>query len=327
MPQTAMTHQTTMTRLTHAPATTLLPTAVTNTARDKYPLELFFRVVIMGNGIRTAALLGLLSGFFVVCGTLLAGPDGALAALFFAALMNVFAYFFSDKIVLMMYGAKEISEPDNPRLHRIVEGLAKKAGIPKPKVYMINQESPNAFATGRGPGHAAVAVTKGIMRILPDNEIEAVLAHEIAHIKNRDILISSIAATIAGAISWLASMSRYALIFGGSRDDRRGGNNLIGLLFMMILAPIIAMVIKLAISRTREYGADYTGAMISGNPEALASALEKISGIAQAHPMSGNGATAHMFIVNPFSAQGMMSLLSTHPPVEERVARLRGMKI
>jgi heat shock protein HtpX len=245
-------------------------------------------------------------------------------ALFIALAMNFFAYWFSDKIVLGMYGAREVSEAEAPELYSIVRTLSQKAGLPMPKVYIIDADQPNAFATGRNPRHGAVAVTTGIMRILDRNELAGVISHELAHIKNRDILVSTIAATIAGAISYLAQMAQWAMIFGGRRDDDEGGNP-IAALVMMIVAPIAAMLVQLAISRTREYGADAGGARIVGNPLYLANALKKLHYASQRIPLEANPATSHMFIVNPLSGGGFAKLFSTHPPIEERIARLEAM--
>jgi heat shock protein HtpX len=239
--------------------------------------------------------------------------------------MNFFSYWFSDKIVLKMYGAHEVTPADAPQLHQIVEELAREAGIPKPRVYIIPDDSPNAFATGRNPEHAAVAATEGIMRLLTPIELKGVLAHEIGHVRNRDILIQTIAATMAGAIMILADMARFGAIFGMGRDDEEGGG-IFGILVMSIIAPIAAMLIQMAISRSREYLADETGAHLSHNPESLARALEKLSLGVQRAPMDANPATAHMFIVNPLTGSSLMNLFSTHPPIEERVARLRAMR-
>jgi heat shock protein HtpX len=237
--------------------------------------------------------------------------------------MNFFAYFFSHKIVLAMYGAKEVTEAEAPELYKIVRRLAQRAGLPMPKVYIIQSEQPNAFATGRSPKHGVVAVTTGIMRILSREELEGVIGHELAHIKHRDILISTIAATIAGAISYLAQMAMWASIFGRS-DDEDSGHPIVSLL-MMIIAPIIAMIIQLAISRAREYSADEGGAKIAGNPLYLANALRKLHYASQAIPMEANPGTAHLFIVNPLSGRSLIKLLSTHPPIEERIERLEAM--
>jgi heat shock protein HtpX len=247
-------------------------------------------------------------------------------AFILALAMNFFSYWFSDKIVLRMYGAQETTPADAPQLHQIVDELAHEAGIPKPRVYIIPDDSPNAFATGRNPEHAAVAATEGILRLLTPTELKGVLAHEIGHVRNRDILISTIAATMAGAIMILADMARFGAIFGGSRDDNEGGGGIIGILVMSIIAPIAAMLIQMAVSRSREYLADETGAHLAHNPESLARALEKLSMGVQRAPMDASPATAHMFIVNPLTGSSLMNLFSTHPPIEERVARLRAMR-
>jgi heat shock protein HtpX len=246
-------------------------------------------------------------------------------AFLLAAGMNFFSYWFSDKIVLSMYGARQIEESADPRFYGIVRNLAQRANLPMPKVYLIDSETPNAFATGRNPEHAAVAATTGIMRILGDDELAGVMAHELAHVKNRDILISTIAATFAGAITYLAHMAQWAAIFGGGRRDDDEGGGVFGMLFMAILAPIAAMLVQMAISRSREFGADAGGASISGNPLSLANALQKLEMANQRIPMETNAATAHMFIVTPLTGGGVMSLFSTHPPIPERVARLQDM--
>ena len=238
-------------------------------------------------------------------------------------LVLIFSYWFSDKIVLKMYRAQEVSEQEAPELFSMVKRLTQKAGLPMPKVYIINQDQPNAFATGRNPAHAAVAVTTGIMRILSREELEGVIGHELAHVQHRDILIGTVAATIAGAISYLAHMAQWAMIFGG-RDDDDGGNPLAAIV-MMIVAPIAAMLIQMAISRSREYAADRGGAKIAGNPQHLADALKKLHMASQRVPMKAEPATAHMFIVNPLSGRGFSKLFSTHPPMEERIARLESM--
>jgi heat shock protein HtpX len=252
-------------------------------------------------------------------------------ALILAGGMNFFSYWFSDKIVLRMYGAQEVSPNDDPELHGLVQELATRAGLPMPKVYVIPEETPNAFATGRNPQHAAVAVTHGIRRILNKRELAGVLGHELTHVLNRDILISSIAATLAGAISYLAHMAQWGMMFGGGRDrdEEGGGGNIFSLLIMMIVAPMAAMLIQMAVSRSREYGADAGGAKICGDPLALASALRKLHMGAQDVPLQVSNATAnataHMFIVNPLSGGGIANLFSTHPPMAERVARLEAM--
>lgn len=267
--------------------------------------------------VRTTLLLGLLTGIFLAIGYLLGGMGGATIALMFAGLMNFFAYWYSDKIVLRMYGAKP---SDDKRLNSIIKDLAKEADLPLPKVYIINTPVPNAFATGRDPKHAAVAATRGLLDALDKEEVEGVIAHELAHVKNRDILISTMAATIGGAISWLGYMAWWSMM-----GQRRGGNIL--LLPLIILAPLAATIVRMAISRGREYHADYTGAIISKNPLGLASALQKIEHIARNHPMHGNAATAHMWIVNPFKGDALVNLFSTHPPVAERVKKLKEIKI
>jgi heat shock protein HtpX len=245
----------------------------------------------------------------------------------FAVLMNAGAYWFSDKIVLKMYRAQEVSEAEAPQLHATVHRLATAASLPMPKVYIIPTESPNAFATGRNPQHAAVAVTQGIMKVLTPDELEGVLAHEIGHVKNRDILIGTIAATLAGAIMILARFAQFAAIFGGGGRDRDEGGGVLGLIAMAILAPIGAMLVQMAVSRSREYLADASGARFCGRPESLARALEKIASASRRAPLKASPATAHMFILSPLSGKGMMSLFSTHPPVEKRVERLRAMRV
>jgi heat shock protein HtpX len=262
----------------------------------------------------------------MVAGRALAGQRGMLMALIFAAFMNFVSYFFSDKIALAMYRAQPVSREDLPRVYNIVERLSQKVGLPMPKVYVIPNDSPNAFATGRNPNHASVAVTQGILGLLNDDELEGVLAHELGHVRNRDILISSVAATLAGAITWLASMARWGMIFGGygDRDDRRGGGG-IAAIIMMIVAPIAATLIQLAVSRSREYGADDTGAHWTGNPYALASALAKIDAYSRRMPLVATPSTAHLFIIQPFLG-GMTfgNLFSTHPPTAKRIERLTG---
>jgi heat shock protein HtpX len=280
----------------------------------------------MGNTLKTTLLLAVLTVLFVLVGKAIGGQSGMVFAFGLAIVMNVGSYWFSDKIVLRMYGAREVTEAEAPQLHGMVRRLATAAGTPMPKVCIIPEESPNAFATGRNPAHAAVAVTEGIVRILSPDELEGVLAHEMAHVKNRDILIGTVAATLAGAIMMLANMARFAAIFGGgSRDDREGGGGL-ELLVMAILAPLGAMLVQMAVSRSREYLADETGARFCGRPEALARALEKISGWSKQVPMNASPATAHMFILSPLSGGGIMSLFSTHPPVEKRVERLLALR-
>ncbi len=278
------------------------------------------------NSLKTALLLGLLTGLLMLIGGWFGGQHGVVIAFVVAMVMNFASYWFSDRIVLSMYRAREVTEAEAPELYNIVRNLALAAQLPMPRVYIVPGETPNAFATGRNEHHAAVAVTEGILGILKKDELEGVLGHELTHIKNHDILIGSIAATIAGAIVMLANMAQWAAIFGGGRDDDEGGSNIFGLIAMAILAPIAASLIQMAISRSREYLADEGGAKISGKPLSLASALGKLSGAAQALPMQANPSTAHMFIVNPLSGRSLMNLFSTHPPVEERIARLRSMR-
>jgi heat shock protein HtpX len=280
------------------------------------------------NQIKTVVLLGALTGLLLWVGQLVGGVSGLTIAFAFAIIMNIGSYWFSDKIVLKMYKAKQINESENPRLYKIVKEVVEKAKVPMPKVYIIPSDASNAFATGRNPEHAAVAATQGILNLLNDKELKGVMAHEIAHVKNRDILISSVAATIAGVISYVAFMARWAAIFGGfGGRDNRGSGNIVSLILLAIVTPLIAMVIQLAISRSREYIADATGARIVQNSNGLASALEKLHNDTKRHPLRlGNQSTAHMFINNPFSARGMMSLLSTHPSHTERVRRLNSMK-
>jgi len=282
------------------------------------------------NTLRTTILLALLTALLIWIGDMLGGRQGAIIALVLAGGMNFFSYWFSDKIVIKMYGGQEVTAQDDPELYGLVQDLAQRAGLPMPKVYVLPQDTPNAFATGRNAEHAAVAVTDGIRRILNKRELTGVLGHELTHVKNRDILVSTIAATLAGAISYLAQMAQWAMIFGGNRDrDEEGGGNIFGLIVMMIVAPIAAMLIQMAVSRSREYGADEGGAKITGDPLALASALRKLHMGAQNIPLEANNATAnataHMFIVNPLTGHGLASLFSTHPPMEERIARLEAM--
>jgi heat shock protein HtpX len=279
----------------------------------------------MANGIKTALLLGLLSAVLLAIGELLGGANGLVIAFLFAAVMNFVSYWFSDKIVLRMYRAQPVG-PEHP-LYRIVERLTMRASLPMPKVYIIPDPSPNAFATGRNPSHAAVAATEGILQVLSEHELEGVIAHELAHVKHRDILISSVAATIAAAIMMTARMAQFAALFGGygGRDEGRDrGNNPIALLAMIILAPLAAMLIQMAISRSREFSADAGGAAIAGNPYGLADALRKIDAVSKRVPLDANPATAHMFIVKPFSGAGLMSLFSSHPPTEARIRALLG---
>jgi heat shock protein HtpX len=278
----------------------------------------------MGNAFKTAFLLTLLTLLLMFIGRAFGGQNGMLLALAFAAVMNFVSYFYSDKIALKMYRAQPVTREELPRAYAAVERLTQKIGIPMPKIYVIPNDSPNAFATGRNPQHASVAVTQGILNLLNDEELEGVLAHELGHVNNRDILISSVAATVAGAITMLASMGRFAMIFGGmgNRDDRRGGG--LGALFMLILAPIAASLIQLAVSRSREYQADATGAHFTGNPYALASALAKLDAYSRRLPMQASPSTAHLFIIQPFLGMNFGSLFSTHPPIAKRIERLTG---
>jgi len=280
----------------------------------------------VSNALKTAVLLGGLTGLLVGLGYLIGGPSVAIIALIFAGVMNFVAYWFSDKLALKMAGAKEVTSQEAPELHSIVDEVATLAGVPKPKVYIIENESPNAFATGRNPEHAAVAATTGIMRILDRRELRAVIGHEIGHVKNRDILTSSIAATIAGAISYLQTMLMFGAMFGGGRDDRNGGSMLMPFL-ASIVAAFAAGMLQMAISRTREFAADKSGAEYTNDPMALATALGKLHNGVQMRPMAekaGAEATSSLYIVHPFRAGGGLSkLFSTHPPVEERIARLR----
>jgi heat shock protein HtpX len=279
----------------------------------------------MGNWFKTTILLGIMTALIVSIGGLLGGQQGMIFAFILAAGMNFFSYFYSDKIVLRMYRASEVTASENPHLHGIVRELAERAQLPMPRVYIIPEDTPNAFATGRNPHHAVVAVTRGLLNLMNRDEIMGVLSHEMAHIKNRDILIGSIAATMAGAIMIIANMARWTAIFGGGSDDEEGGLGGIGLIIMSILAPVAAMLIQMAISRSREYHADSTGASFTGRPSGLASALEKLgtySGRIPMHTKSPN--TAHMFIVNPLRGSTIANLFSTHPPLQERIARLRG---
>lgn len=279
------------------------------------------------NTIKTGLLLGVLTGLLMLIGGYFGGKQGVVIAFIFATVMNFGAYWFSDKLILRMYNAQEVGESQAPQLYAIVKNLALKASLPMPKVYIVPGDTPNAFATGRNEDHAVVAVTEGILRILNREELEGVLAHELTHIKNKDMLIGSIAATLAGAVVMLANMAQWAAIFGGSnRDDSEEGSGVIGLIAMAILAPIAATIIQMAISRSREYLADEGGARVSGKPYGLAGALEKLSKASQAMPMDANPSTAHIFIVNPLTGKSLMNLFSTHPPIEERVARLRSMK-
>ncbi len=274
------------------------------------------------NQVKTVVLLTALAALLVIIGGALGGKHGATIALVIALVLNFGSYWFSDKIVLSMYHAQEVSESEAPDLYHLVQQLTDRAGLPMPRVYIIPDDSPNAFATGRNPSHAAVAVTEGILRLLSWEELAGVIGHELGHVRNRDILIQSIAATIGAAITYLA---QFGFLFGGRRDDEEGGSSLVGALLMMILAPLAAAVIQMAISRSREYIADDTGAHICGNPLWLAGALDKLRRGSEAIPMHADQATAHMFIVSPLFSGGLASLFSTHPPIEQRIARLQEM--
>jgi heat shock protein HtpX len=280
----------------------------------------------MGNTFKTAFLLTALTLLLMFIGRAFGGQNGMLLALAFAAVLNFVSYFFSDKIALKMYRARPMTREELPRAYQIVERLTQRIGIPMPKMYVIPTDSPNAFATGRNPAHASVAMTQGILNLLNDEEMEGVLAHELGHVRNRDILISSIAATIAGAITYLAEMGRWAMIFGGYErsDNDRGGGGGIAALFMLIVAPIAAMLIQLAVSRSREYQADATGAHLTGNPYALASALQKLDAYSRRVPMAATPSTAHLFIIQPLLGMNFGSLFSTHPPIAKRIERLTG---
>jgi heat shock protein HtpX len=282
-------------------------------------------MITMGNQLKTTFLLAIMTVFIMIVGNLLGGRQGMVIALIMAAGMNFFSYWYSDKIVLKMYQAREATPEQAPELFDIVKTLARQAGLPMPKIYIIPREAPNAFATGRNPDHAVVAVTQGLLNLMERQEVLGVLAHEMAHVKNRDILIGTVAATMAGAIMLLATMARWSAIFGGiGRDDDNGGLGVVGMIVMSIIAPLAAMIIQMAVSRSREYQADATGARIAGNPEGLARALEKLGTYSRRIPMDAQPSTAHMFIVNPLSGKSLQNLFSTHPPLEERISRLRG---
>jgi heat shock protein HtpX len=280
------------------------------------------------NSVKTVLLLGLLTGLLLAIGAWFGGQSGMTMALLFAAVMNFGAYWFSDKIVLAMHGAKAVDQAGAPDLYAVVANLAQKAGIPMPRLYMYDHPSPNAFATGRGPNHAAVAVSTGILKLMSREELEGVLAHELSHVMNRDVLISTVAATMAGAIMFLARIAQFGALFGGygGRDNDREGANPLGLLFMAILSPIAAMLIQMAISRSREYQADASGAALMGTPYPLASALRKLGQATQRIPMDVSPAVSHLYIVKPFSGRSLLSLFSTHPPLEDRIARLLGQR-
>jgi heat shock protein HtpX len=277
------------------------------------------------NKLKTTFFLASLAVLFVMVGSLIGGQSGATVAFVIALVMNVGAYWFSDKIVLRMYGAKQVSEAEAPVLHRIVRNLATRAHLPMPKVYLIENDAPNAFATGRDPAHAAIAATTGILRILTEEELTGVMAHELSHVAHRDILISTVAATIAGAISYLAHMLQWTLMFGGGDREDRHPLSFVAEIAVMILAPIAATLIHLAVSRSREYDADEGGAQLCGQPLMLAEALRKLQVGIQRIPMQANPSTAHLFIVSPLTGGGVLSLFSTHPPMEARIARLEAM--
>jgi heat shock protein HtpX len=281
----------------------------------------------MSNVFKTGLLLAVLTAMLVLLGGALGGRQGMVIAFMFALAMNFASYWWSDKIVLAMYRAQPITEAQAPGLYGMVRRLATRAGVPMPRVYLIPTDQPNAFATGRNPEHAVVAVTEGIMRILDDDELEGVLAHELAHVTNRDILISTIAATLAGAITYLAHMAQWAAIFGGGRHDDDDAPSPVVMILMAVVAPIAAMLVQMAVSRSREFQADATGARLAGRTWGLSKALEKLEIAKEAAPMNANPATAHLFIVNPLSGQALMRLFSTHPPIEERIARLRAMRL
>ncbi|HTD24709.1 MAG TPA: zinc metalloprotease HtpX [Terriglobales bacterium] len=281
----------------------------------------------MGNTLKTAFLLTFMTLFLMFVGQVLGGQNGLIWALIIASVMNFVAYFFSDKIALAMYRAQPITREQFPRVYNVVERLTQRIGLPMPKIYLIPTPSPNAFATGRNPKHASVAVTQGILELLDDEELEGVLAHELGHVRNRDILTSSIAATLAGAVTLLARSAYWASLFGGyggSRDDRNRGSNPIVMLLMLIFAPLAAMLIQLWVSRTREYAADETGAHFTGNPEALARALQKLDAYSKRMPLVASPSTAHLFIVKPYVSDLFSSLFSTHPPIPKRIERLTG---
>jgi heat shock protein HtpX len=280
----------------------------------------------MANQIRTTILLAIMTAFILWVGKVIGGNSGMVIALAIAGAMNFFSYWYSDKIVLRMYKAREVTPGDAPQLYATVARLAERAGLPMPRVYVIPQEAPNAFATGRNPENAVVAVTEGLLKYMNRDELAGVLAHELGHIKNRDILIGSIAATMAGAIMLLANMAKWGAIFGGFRGGDNNSGGIFGLLAMAIIAPIAAMIIQMAISRSREYLADSTSADITGDSEGLARALEKLSTYNQRIPMETQASTSHMMIVNPLSGRNLANLFSTHPPIEERVARLRNVR-
>jgi heat shock protein HtpX len=280
----------------------------------------------MSNIFKTGLLLAVLTAMLVVIGGAIGGQQGMVIAFVLALAMNFVSYWFSDKMVLAMYRAQPIDERRAPDLYATVRRLAQRAQIPMPRIYLIPGDTPNAFATGRNPEHAAIAVTEGILRVLDQDELEGVLAHELSHVKNRDVLISTIAATLAGAITYLAHMAQWAAIFGGRRDDDDEGSSPIAMIAMAIVAPIAAMLVQMAVSRAREFQADATGARLAGRTWGLSKALEKLQMAQQVVPMNANPATAHLFIVNPLSGRALMHLFSTHPPLEERIARSRAIR-
>jgi heat shock protein HtpX len=282
--------------------------------------------MFMVNNVKTVLLLGLLTGIILYIGSFW-GEQGLTIALVMSIVMNFASYFFSDKIALSMYRAQQVTREQAPQIYRILDYLCARQHIPMPKVYVIPEDSPNAFATGRDPQHASVAVTQGALQLLNEDELTGVLAHEISHVKNRDILISSVAATLAGVIMWIANMARFAAFFGGGRDGDDEGGGALGGLVTMIVAPIAAMLIQLWISRTREYQADASGAEAAGSPNGLASALQKLENYSKRIPMQASPSTAHMFIMHPFSGRSLMNLFSTHPPTKKRIERLLGRSI
>ena len=277
----------------------------------------------MGNHVKTAILLTALTALLIAIGGWLGGQEGVIIAFLLALGINFFSYWYSDRIVLRLYRAREVSSDEAPELHRMVSDLAQKARLPMPRLFVVPGSAPNAFATGRDPAHSAVAVTEGILRLVSRDELEGVLAHELNHVKHRDTLVSTVAATIAGAIMFLASMARWAAIFGGMSRDNDRDNNFFGLIIMAIVAPLAAMLIQMAISRSREYLADDGAADLTGNPIGLASALDKLAAYSERVPMRVNPSTSHLFIVNPLRGGGFSNLFSTHPPIGERIARLR----
>ncbi len=281
----------------------------------------------MYNWFKTFVLLVALAALLVLMGGLVGGPRGAVVAFAFSLALNLFSYWFSDRLVLMRYGARELAEAEAPRVHAVVAELSQAAGIPKPRVYRIPDASPNAFATGRGPSHAAVAVTDGVLELLDEEELKGVLAHELAHVKHRDILVMTVVASVAGAIMMVASIARWGLFFGGYGGDRdREGGNPLALLAAVIVAPLAALLVQMAISRSREYDADAGGARFAGNPYGLAGALKKLQAVSARVPLRASPATAHLFIVKPFTGGGILELFSTHPPLEKRIEKLLEMR-